>query len=113
NLIIVILIVAFFVVALYFFPSMNNESSNEESFVDNEEINSLKQDVEHLESMLFEAEKFIFDFNLAKEYLPYPESEIIYKQVEDTKYGILYSFEDEEQWNRLFIASIDPNVRTN
>ncbi|MCZ8540202.1 hypothetical protein [Psychrobacillus psychrodurans] len=49
---------------------------------------------------LFESKKFIFDSNLAKDY--YPETEILYKGIEDTKYVILFR---DVQGNHLNVAS--------
>lgn len=39
---------------------------------------------------MFESRKFIFDSDLAKDYFPDPETEILYKEIEETKYVILY-----------------------
>lgn len=64
------------------------------------EIDQLKQDIEGLEDSLFESKKFIFDSNLAKDY--FPETEILYKGIEDTKYVILFR---DVQGNHLNIAS--------
>lgn len=50
----------------------------------------LKQDIEQIEDSLFESRKFIFNSDLVNNYLPDPESEILYKEIEETKYVILY-----------------------
>src|SRR5690625_1087248 len=112
NLVMVILIVFFFIIALYFFPSNNEEVLNEADGTDSEEINKLKQEIEHLEQLLFEAEKFILASDNLNEYFLYPTSEIIYKHLEDRKTAILHRNDNELPENRFFISSIEPNVRT-
>ncbi|MFJ7973655.1 hypothetical protein [Psychrobacillus sp. NPDC096389] len=96
KLIWVVAIIALVIVALSFIDPVNNEDNvnpNDLKVVtDLEKENiQLKQDIEWLEHSLFETRKFIYDSDLANEYFKDPETEILYKEIEETKYVILYS----------------------
>ena len=73
------------------------------------EIDQLKQDIDGLEDSLFGAKKFIFDSNLAKDYFPDPETEILYKGIAETKYVILYR---DVQGIHLNVASKEPRYES-
>ncbi|MBP1970934.1 hypothetical protein J2Z83_003070 [Virgibacillus natechei] len=115
NIILVICIVIFFIVATYFIePTEGNDSPGESDNVTNieNENEKLKQDIEHLEESLFEAEKYIYDSELASDYLPFAEKEIIYKEIEERKYVILYKSEVGGQIeNHLLVVSDKPNFK--
>ncbi|WP_156289493.1 hypothetical protein [Oceanobacillus salinisoli] len=119
KVILVIIIVVFFVAATYFKePNENNVSpdktNNNETNLDNYELESenekLKMEIEHLKESLFHVEKFIYESELANDYLPFSGTEILYKKIEDTKYVILYGSEvDNQIKNYLLVASVNPN----
>ncbi|RYG71286.1 hypothetical protein EU245_14555 [Lentibacillus lipolyticus] len=113
NMILVIFIVLFFVVITYFIePVDSNVSSGESNHINDleKENAQLKQDIESLEESLFKAEKFLFDSDLASDYLdylPFQKTEILYKKIEDTKYVILF-MNDVDKY--LAIALDEPHL---
>ncbi|TQR16117.1 hypothetical protein [Psychrobacillus vulpis] len=102
-------IIAIVIAALSFIDPVDNEdvSPNDLDVVKDleKENDYLKQDIEWLEDSLFESRKFIIDSNLAKDYFPDPETEILYKGIEETKYVILYR---DEMGNNLNVTSKEP-----
>jgi len=102
-------IIAPVIAVLSFIDPVDNEvvaPTNHDDVTDLEkENNNLKQDIEWLEDSLFESRKFIYDSNLAKDYFPDPETEILYKGIEETKYVILFR---DVQGNHLNVASKEP-----
>lgn len=71
------------------------------------EIDQLKQDIDRLEDSLFESKKFIFDSNVAKDY--FPETEILYKEIEETKYVMFFR---DVQGIHLNVASKEPRYES-
>lgn len=69
------------------------------------EIDNLKQDIDGLKDSLFASKKFIYESNLAEDYFPDPKTKILYKNIEETKYVILYQ---DTKGNHLQVASKDP-----
>ncbi len=113
--ILVIFAVIFFVSVTYFIDTDgNNVPLDEVNSLTNlekennklkEEIVYLKQDVETLKQSLFEAEKFILDSERASDYLPSSEAEILYKDIGDTRYFVLFRDKAEKY---LTVASAKP-----
>ncbi|MFD1362174.1 hypothetical protein, partial [Lentibacillus salinarum] len=119
NVVLVIIVIVFFVVVTYFIdtdesnvpPSETNSETNPVKEIEKlKQKNAyLNQDIETIKKSLFEAEKFIFDSELASDYLndyrSFPQSKILYKQIEDTKYIIL--FKDKVE-THLVVALDEP-----
>lgn len=110
KLIWVVAIIALVITALSFMDPVDNEDNvnpNDLKVVtDLEKENiQLQQEIERLEDSLFESRKFIVDSDLANEYFKDPETEILYKGIEETKYAILYS---DKQGTHLNVTSNEP-----
>ncbi|MFD1607517.1 hypothetical protein [Oceanobacillus luteolus] len=118
KIIFVVVGIVIFVGAAYFItPSGNVESltESEETTTKDEEdeseqiimhmedgIELLNQEIKELEQSLFDAERYIYNTELANDYLPFPDSEILYKEVQDTQYLILFT---HKQDNELLFGS--------
>lgn len=114
----VAVIMVFFVGAVYFIESSGNvepltesEQITYKSDTDESEqiimhmrdgIELLNQDIKKLEQSLFDAERYIYNTELASDYLPFPDSEILYKEVQETQYLILFT---HKHGNELLFGS--------
>lgn len=109
EIILWVTIIALVIAVLSFIDPVDNEDvrTNDLDIVTDleKENDNLKQDIEWLEDSLFESRKYIFDSNLANDYFPDPETEILYKGIEETKYVILYK---DVQGNHLYVTSKEP-----
>lgn len=106
----IIAVVLVFVVAAYFisYEGSKNEKENDpfeltkrmtNLEMENEE---LRQEIDSLEHSFFKLEKLIIDTDLADDYIGFPDSEILYKDVDEEKYVVLLK---EQQESFLMIAS--------
>ncbi|NME07810.1 hypothetical protein [Psychrobacillus sp. BL-248-WT-3] len=102
-------IIALVIAVLSFIDPVDNKDvtpTNQDDVTDLEKENEhLKQDIKGLEDSLFESKKYIFDSNLAKDYFSDPETEILYKEIEETKYVIVYI---DGHGNHLYVSSKEP-----
>ncbi|MEK3954498.1 hypothetical protein [Psychrobacillus sp. FSL K6-1464] len=102
-------IIALVIAVLSFIDPVDNKDvtpTNQDDVTDLEKENEhLKQDIKGLEDSLFESKKYIFDSNLAKDYFSDPETEILYKEIEETKYVIVYI---DVHGNHLYVSSKEP-----
>lgn len=107
KLIWVVAIIALVIAALSFMDPVDHVNPNDLKVVtDLEKENiQLQQEIERLEDSLFESRKFIYDSDLANEYFKDPETEILHKGIEETKYVILYS---DKQGTHLNVTSKEP-----
>jgi len=113
EIILGVTIIALVIAVLSFIDPVDNEvvSTNDFDFANDleKENDNLRHDIEWLEDSLFESRKFIFDSNLAKDYFPDPETEILYKEIEETKYVILYK---DVQGSHLIVTTKEPRYET-
>ncbi len=109
---VIVVLLAVVIISNYFIEPVESDDATLEFAKElaqlEKEKDYLMQEIQFFKDSLFETKKFIFDSHLASEYLlSSPSTEILYKEIEEDKYVILFK---DEQGNHLIVSSKEPSL---